>query len=70
MVRDHAATVLEGMDTLRMRRLYKIRDAGGVGITSDLGLESSGGLRGLDVNVTPAVGNDGQKRRLVVEEIE
>ncbi|OSS49755.1 hypothetical protein B5807_06217 [Epicoccum nigrum] len=70
LVRDHAATVLEGMDTLRMRRLYKIRDAGGVGITSDLGLESSGGLRGLDVNVTPAVGNDGQKRRLVVEEIE
>jgi hypothetical protein len=69
LVRDHAASVVEGMETLRMRRLYRIRDAGvGGGITSDLGLESSGGLRGL--NITPAAVNDGRKKRLVVEEIE
>lgn len=67
LVRDHAASVVEGMETLRLRRLYRIRDAG-MGITSDLGLESSGGLRGL--NITPAAVNDGQKKRLVVEEIE
>ena len=60
------------METLQLRRLYRIRDANmSNSITSGLGLESSGGLRGLNVNVVaPAAANDGQKKRLVVEEIE
>jgi hypothetical protein len=62
LVRDHAASVLEGLDTLRMRKLYRVRDEG-VRLGPDLGLE--GGLRGL--GVTP--GGEG-KRRMVVEEIE
>ncbi|KAF3031214.1 hypothetical protein E8E12_000076 [Didymella heteroderae] len=62
LVRDHAASVLEGLETLRMKKLYRVRDEG-VRLGPDLGLE--GGLRGL--HVTPG---DGQKRRMVVEEIE
>lgn len=65
LVRDHAANVVEGMETLRMKKLYKIRDEGG-GLGPDLGL--AGGLRGLSVR--PDV-DDGQKtRRMIVEEIE
>lgn len=62
LVRDHAASVLEGLETLRLKKLYRVRDEG-VRLGPDLGLE--GGLRGL--NITP--GGDG-KRRKVVEEIE
>ncbi|KAJ4408797.1 hypothetical protein N0V91_003053 [Didymella pomorum] len=62
LVRDHAASVIEGLETLRMKKLYRVRDEG-VRLGPDLGLEGS--LRGL--NVTPA--GEG-KRRMVVEEIE
>ncbi|KAF2631877.1 hypothetical protein BU25DRAFT_135353 [Macroventuria anomochaeta] len=65
LVRDHAASVVDGLETLRMKTLYRVRDEG-MKLGPDLGLE--GGLRGL--NVRPDI-DDGQgKRRMVVEEIE
>lgn len=63
LVRDHAAHVLEGLETLRMEKLYRVRDEG-VRLGPDLGLE--GGLRGLSVRP----GADNGTRRMVVEEIE
>lgn len=65
MVRDHAGTVLEGLETLSMKKVYKIRGEG-LKMGPDLGL---GQLRGLDIS--PIV-DDGkqEKRRLVIEEIE
>ncbi|KAF2855963.1 hypothetical protein T440DRAFT_503667 [Plenodomus tracheiphilus IPT5] len=65
LVRDHAVSVVEGLETLSMRRLHKMRDAG-----SRLGpnLELEGGLRGL--GVTPGGGENAQSRRMVVEEVE
>lgn len=65
LVRDHAANAVEGLEALRMKKLYKIRDERMV-LGSDLGLE--GGLRGL--NVRPEVDNGQGKRRVIVEEIE
>ena len=62
LVRDHAASVIEGLETLRMKKLYRVRDEC-VRLGPNLGLE--GGLRGL--NVTPA---GEEKRRMVMEEIE
>ena len=62
LVRDHAASVIEGLETLRMKKLYRVRDEG-VRLGPDLGLE--GGLRGLNVTLA----GEG-KRRMVVEEIE
>ncbi|KAF1930898.1 uncharacterized protein M421DRAFT_418373 [Didymella exigua CBS 183.55] len=64
LVRDHAASVLEGVDTLRMKKLYRVRDEG-VRLGADLGL--AGGLRGLSVG--PA-GDEGRGKRMVVEEME
>jgi hypothetical protein len=65
LVRDHAASVVEGLETLRMKKLYRVRDEG-VKLGPDLGLE--GGLRGL--NVRPEVDDAQRKRKMVVEEIE
>ncbi|KAF2706534.1 hypothetical protein K504DRAFT_437161 [Pleomassaria siparia CBS 279.74] len=64
LVKSHAENVLEGLETLNMKRLFKFRDQG-LGLKADLGLE--GNLRGL--NVRPGVG-DAQNRGLIVEEIE
>jgi len=66
MVRDHAGSVLEGLETWRMKQLYKIRDES-LTLGPDLGLE--GKLRGLDVQ--PPQDEEGrQKRGRIVEEIE
>lgn len=62
LARDHASSVLEDLETLRMKKLYRVRDEG-VRLGPNLGLE--GGLRGL--SITP--GGE-EKRRMVVEEIE
>ena len=65
LVRDHAASVVEGLETLRLKRLYKLRDEG-LRLGPDLGLEGS--LRGLDV--TPNLEGGELKKRMVIEEIE
>ncbi|CAO2650290.1 Nn.00g015820.m01.CDS01 [Neocucurbitaria sp. VM-36] len=65
LVRDHATSVAEGLETLRLKELYKVRDEG-LRLGPDLGLE--GALRGLDVR--PDVEGKAGKRKLVVEEIE
>ncbi|KAF2447782.1 hypothetical protein P171DRAFT_382902 [Karstenula rhodostoma CBS 690.94] len=66
LVRDHAGTVVEGLETWRMRKLYKIRDEG-LRLGPDLGLE--GQLQGL--NVQPLSGQqDTRRKRPIVEEIE
>ena len=65
LVGDHAASVVEGLETLRMKKLYRVRDEG-IKLGPDLGLE--GGLRGL--NVRPEVDDAKKKRKMVVEEIE
>ena len=65
LVRDHAASVLEGQETLRMKKLYRVRGEG-MKLGPDLGLE--GGLRGL--NMKPEVDEEQGKRRMIVEEIE
>ncbi|KNG45265.1 protein required for cell viability [Stemphylium lycopersici] len=44
LVRDHAASVMEGLETLRMKELYRVREEG-LKLGPDLGLE--GNLRGL-----------------------
>ncbi|KAI4946143.1 hypothetical protein J4E91_007586 [Alternaria rosae] len=65
LVRDHATNVVEGLETMRMKKLYKIRDEG-LRLGPDLGLE--GNLRGL--NVQPQTGNGEGKTRMIIEEIE
>ncbi|KAF9696120.1 hypothetical protein EKO04_006179 [Ascochyta lentis] len=65
LVRDHAESVVEGLETLRMKKLYRIRDEG-ITLGPDLGLE--GGLRGLTVK--PEVEEGQGKARMIVEEIE
>ncbi|KAH6861142.1 hypothetical protein BKA58DRAFT_392916 [Alternaria rosae] len=65
LVRDHATNVVEGLETMRMKKLYKIRDEG-LRLGPDLGLE--GNLRGLDVQ--PQTGNGEGKTRMIIEEIE
>jgi hypothetical protein len=65
LVRDHAATVLEGLETLRMKKMYRVREEG-LRLGADLGLEGS--LRGLDVQ--PDLTERKDSRRLLVAEIE
>ena len=66
LVRDHAAGVVEGLETMRLKQLYKIRDEG-LKLGPDLGLE--GNLRGL--NVQPRADNEeGKKKKMIIEEIE
>jgi hypothetical protein len=65
-VRDHAASVLEGLDTWRMKNLYPVRDHGLV-LGPDLGLEGS--LRGLAVQPDVNKGSN-ERRKLIVEELE
>jgi hypothetical protein len=64
LVRDHAGIVVEGLETLRMKKLYNIRNEG-LQLGKDLELE--GNLRGLDIQ--PSLENK-QERRMVIEEIE
>jgi hypothetical protein len=66
LVRDHAAGVLEGLETLRMKRLYRARDDG-LRMSADLGLEGS--LRGLDVRPDLGGGRN-EGRKLIVEELD
>jgi hypothetical protein len=67
LVRDHAGSVVEGLETWRMKQLYRIRDEG-VKLGPNLGLDGEQ-LRGLDIK--PLAGNnEGKKRGLIVEEIE
>ncbi|CAN9383581.1 unnamed protein product [Alternaria alternata] len=66
LVRDHAAGVVEGLETMRLKQLYKIRDEG-LKLGPDLGLERN--LRGL--NVQPRADNEeGKKKKMIIEEIE
>jgi hypothetical protein len=66
LVRDHAASVLEGLDTWRMNKLYQVRYQG-LALGTGLGLE--GGLRGLAVQ--PEVKQrSNERRKLIVEELE
>jgi hypothetical protein len=65
LVRDHAANVAEGLETIRMKKLYKIRDEG-LRLRPDLGLE--GNLRGL--NVQPQTHDKQGKKKMIIKEIE
>lgn len=66
LVRDHAGSVVEGLETWRMKKLYKIRDEG-LRLGPDLGLE--GHLQGL--NIQPLSGQQDTRRKgPIVEEIE
>jgi len=66
LVRDHAASVLEGLETWRMKKLYQVRDQG-LALGGDVNLE--GPLRGLTVQ--PGLGTDrNEPRKLMVEELE
>ncbi|KAF2833505.1 hypothetical protein CC86DRAFT_10812 [Ophiobolus disseminans] len=65
LVKDHAASVLEGLETLRMKKMYRVRDKG-LRLGNDLGLE--GGLRGVDVRLDLEERKGG--RKMVVEEVE
>ncbi|EUC42405.1 hypothetical protein COCMIDRAFT_7997 [Bipolaris oryzae ATCC 44560] len=64
LVRDHASSVVEGLETLRLKELYRVRERG-LNLDGNLGLE--GNLRGLEIQ--PGEGKKkGQK--MMVEEIE
>jgi hypothetical protein len=65
LVRDHAGSVVEGLETLRLKKLYKVRDEG-LRLGPDLGLE--GNLRGLDIQ--PNVEMNEGMRKMVIEEIQ
>lgn len=66
LVRDHAASVLEGLETWRMKKLYQVRDQG---LALGGGLNLKGPLRGLTVQ--PGLGADrDERRKLIVEELE
>jgi hypothetical protein len=66
LVRDHAGSVLEGLETWRMKKLYKVRDES-FRLGPNLGLE--GNLRGLDIR--PLQGSEGEGTTgRIVEEIE
>ncbi|KAG9186988.1 hypothetical protein G6011_10096 [Alternaria panax] len=67
LVRDHAANVVEGLETMRMKRLYRIRDEG-LRLGPDLGLE--GNLRGLNVQPQADAGEGKKKMMMMIEEIE
>jgi hypothetical protein len=66
LVRDHAANVLEGLETWRFKKLYKLREEG-LDLGANLGLEGS--LRGLDVQPKLSKGGNG-KKKLIMEEVE
>jgi len=66
LVRSHAETVLEALETWNMKRLFKFKDEG-FKLNADLGLE--GNLRGLNVHPTQARGN-ARTSGMIVEEIE
>ncbi|KAJ4296611.1 hypothetical protein N0V90_006658 [Kalmusia sp. IMI 367209] len=63
LVKDHANSVVEGLETWEMKKLYKIRDQGSR-LGPDLGLE--GNLQGLNVQPLQETG----RKSLIVEEIE
>lgn len=66
LVKDHAASVIEGLETWRMKKLYRIGDEG-LRLGPNLGLD--GHLRGLSVQ--PSVEQkDTRRKGLIVEEIE
>lgn len=65
LVRDHAAVVIESLDTLRLKKLYKMKDEG-FRLGPSLGLE--GALRGIDI--TPSSKDNGGRRKMIVEEVE
>ncbi|EUC31539.1 hypothetical protein COCCADRAFT_101043 [Bipolaris zeicola 26-R-13] len=64
LVRDHASSVVEGLETLRMKQLYRVREKE-LNLDGNLGLE--GNLRGLEIQ--PGEGKKGGQR-MMVEEIE
>ncbi|PVH99912.1 hypothetical protein DM02DRAFT_415353 [Periconia macrospinosa] len=65
LVKDHARSVVEGLETWRMKKLYRIND----GVRLGANLELEGELRGLDVR--PLQSNEaGGRKKLMVEEIE
>jgi hypothetical protein len=67
LVRDHAGSVLEGLETWRMKKLYQFKEQQGLALSANLGLEGS--LRGLQVQPsTNTAGNE--KRKMVVEELD
>jgi hypothetical protein len=66
LVRGHAASVLEGLETWRMKRLYQFKQDG-LAFGADVGLEGS--LRGLDVQPNTHRVEE-EKRKLVVEEVD
>lgn len=65
LTRDHAASVVESLETLRMKKLYRIRDDG---LKLGPSLQIEGTLRGL--HVTPNLGSHGERKKMIVEEIE
>ncbi|KAI1553246.1 repeatmulti-domain protein [Pyrenophora tritici-repentis] len=65
LVRGHAASVVEGLETLRLKKLYNAKDDS-LKLGQDLGLE--GNLRGL--NVQPQMERNEQKKKKIIEEIE
>jgi hypothetical protein len=66
LVRDHAASVLEGLETWRMKELYQFREQG-LAMGADLGLE--GNLRGLQMQPSTKQ-TDKETKKLVVEELD
>ncbi|KAF2690997.1 hypothetical protein K458DRAFT_426388 [Lentithecium fluviatile CBS 122367] len=64
LVGDHAGSVLEGLETWRMKKLYKVRE-GGLGLGHNLGLD--GNLRGLDVRPLQDSGATENRGRIVEE---
>jgi hypothetical protein len=66
LVKGHADNVIEGLETWKMKKLFKIRDEG-MALGGDLGLGSN--LQGLDIN--PLAHTERKERgRPIVEEVE
>jgi hypothetical protein len=65
-VRDHAASVLEGLETWRMKKLYQFR---GQGLAMGAGLGLEGNLRGLQMQPSTKQ-TDKETKKLVVEELD
>ncbi|KAF2199410.1 hypothetical protein GQ43DRAFT_464844 [Delitschia confertaspora ATCC 74209] len=67
LVRSHAADVIEGLDTLRMKQLYGLMDY--KDRIQGLQLDAGEGLKGLDIN--PLANREEGKRKVsLVEEVE
>jgi hypothetical protein len=66
LVRDHAASVLEGLETWRMKKLYQFR---GQGLAMGAGLGLEGNLRGLQMQPSTKQ-TDKETKKLVVEELD